>query len=140
MSKPGWRHFRAAQYMLSYLAGNIDVGIAYYSNSNRRIYSCADSDFGSDESRRACTEYVFVLANGPIKWQCSYSQEIPLSACEAEVRVVAAMLETVKHCIWIDRVLVSLGLGEEYTRGSVQISRSIDKTMRFVDRLMQIGL
>lgn len=38
------------------------------------------------------------------------------------------MLEPVKTCIWINRVLESLGLGEEYTNGSVHISSSIDKT------------
>ena len=114
MSKPGYRHYRAANFLLSYLSGTIDLGIAFYSSGNRRIYAYADSDFGSDESRRACAGFVFILANGPIKWKCSFSQEIPLSICEAEVRVVAAMLELVKHCIWIDRVLHSLGLGEEY--------------------------
>ena len=39
------------------------------------------------------------------------------------------MLEPVKHCIWINRVLHSLGLGEEYTSGSVQISSSVDSTV-----------
>ena len=101
MSKPGYRHYRAANFLLSYLSGTIDLGIAFYSSGNRKIYAYADSDFGSDESRRACAGFVFILANGPIKWKCSFSQEIPLSTCEAEVRVVAAMLEPVKHCIWI---------------------------------------
>ena len=71
----------------------------------------------------------FVLANGPVKWKCSFSQEIPLSTCEAEVRAVSAMLEPVKHCIWIDRVLHSLGLGEDYISGAVQISSSIDSSV-----------
>jgi len=129
MSKPGYRHYRAANYLLSYLSGTVDLGIAFYSTGNRRIYAYADSDFGSDESRKACAGYVFILANGPIKWKCAFSQEIPLSTCEAEVRAVSAMLEPVKHCIWIDRVLNSLGLGEEYTSGSVQISSSIDSSV-----------
>ena len=129
MSKPGYRHYRAANYLLSYLSGTVDLGIAFYSTGNRRIYAYADSDFGSDESRKACAGFVFILANGPIKWKCAFSQEIPLSTCEAEVRAVSAMLEPVKHCIWIDRVLNSLGLGEEYTSGSVQISSSIDSSV-----------
>jgi len=112
--------------MLSYLSGNIDLGIAFYNDGNRRIYAYADSDFGSDESRRACAGYVFVLANGPIKWKCAFSQEVPLSTCEAEVRVVSAMLEPIKTSIWINRVLESIGLGESYTKGVVQIHSSID--------------
>ena len=50
--------------MLSYLSGNIDLGIAYYSDGNRRIYAYADSDFGSDESRRACADSPMVLSDG----------------------------------------------------------------------------
>jgi len=126
MSKPGWKHYRAAQYMLSYLSDNIDLGIAFYSSGNHRIYAYADSDFGSDESRRACAGYVFILANGPIRWKCAFSQEVPLSTCEAEVRVVSAMLEPIKTSIWINRVLESIGLGESYTKGVVQIHSSID--------------
>ena len=61
MSKPRWKHYRAAQYMLSYLSGNIDLGIAFYSSGNHRIYAYADSDFGSDESRKACAGYKQIV-------------------------------------------------------------------------------
>ena len=36
------------------------------------------------------------------------------------------MLEPVKHCIWTDKVLQSLRLGEECISGSAQISSSVD--------------
>ena len=42
------------------------------------------------------------------------------------------MLEPVKHCIWIDLVLHSLGLGDDYTSGSVQISSSIDTVVQLL--------
>ena len=29
MSKPGWKHYEAAQHMLSYLSGTLDLGITY---------------------------------------------------------------------------------------------------------------
>ena len=51
---------------------------------------------------------------------------IPLSTCEAEVRVVVAMLEPIKTSIWINRALESMSLGESYTKGAVQIHSSID--------------
>ena len=50
--------------MLSYLSGNVELGTAYYNSGNHRIYAYAESDFGSDESRKACADYVFILANG----------------------------------------------------------------------------
>ena len=43
-----------------------------------------------------------------------FSKEVPPSTCEAEVRIVSAMVETIKVCVWIDKVLDSLGLGENY--------------------------
>jgi len=128
MSKPGHRHHRATNYLLSYLSGTVDLGIAFYSSGNKRIYAYADSDFGSDESRRACAGYIFILANGPIRWKCAFSKEVPLSTCEAEVRIVSAMVEPIKDCVWIDKVLDSLGLGEEYRKGSVKVHSSIDST------------
>ena len=37
-----------------------------------------------------------------------------------------AMVEPIKDCVWIDKVLDSLGSGEEYRKGSVQVHSSID--------------
>ena len=66
------------------------------------------------------------MANGPTRWKCGFSQEIPLSTCEAEVRVVSAMLEPIKTSIWINRVLESMSLDKSYTAGVVQMHSSID--------------
>ena len=126
MSKPGWKHYRAVQYKLPYLSGNIDLGIAFYNSGNRRIYGCVCwLRFRVDETRKACAGYVFILTNGPIRWKCGFIQEIPLSTREAEA-VVAAMFEPIKTSIWINRVLESMALGETYTKGIVQIYSSID--------------
>lgn len=54
MSKPGYRHYRAANYLLSYLSGTVDFGIAFYSSDNRRIYAYADSDSVEKSVRRIC--------------------------------------------------------------------------------------
>ena len=126
ISKPGYRHYRAASFLLSYFSGAVDLGIAFYSSGSRRINAYVDSDFGSDESRKACA--VFILANGPIRWKYAFSKEVPLSTCEAEVRIVSAMVEPIKDCICIDKVFDSLGLGEEYRKGSVKVHSSIDST------------
>ena len=49
--------------------------------------SCLGSNlFGGKDS-------ALKMANGPIRWKWALSQEILLSTCEAEVRVVAVMLE-----------------------------------------------
>ena len=44
----------------------MNLGIAFYSYENSRTYAYADSDFGSDESRRVCAEYGFIHANGNV--------------------------------------------------------------------------
>ena len=102
------------------------MGITYSSTGNRRFYAYADSDFGADETRKNCFGYVFILANEPIHWICSFSKEVALSTCEAEVRAVSAMLEPTNTAIWIDKVLESLGLGEQYVEGVVEIKSTID--------------
>ena len=50
------------------------------------------------------------------------------SRFQPEVRIVSAMVEPIKDCVWIDKVLDSLGLGEEYRKGSVKVHSSIDST------------
>ena len=44
------------------------------------------------------------------------------------MRAVSAMLEPTNTAIWIDKVLESLGLGEQYVEGVVEIKSSIDAT------------
>ena len=100
----------------------------YSSTGNRRFYAYGDSDFGADETRKNCSGYVFVLANGPIRWKFSFSKEAAMSTCEAEVRAVSAMLKPTNTAIWIDKVLECLGLGEQYVEGVVEIKSSIDVT------------
>jgi hypothetical protein len=66
MANPGWKHFQAAKWLLSYLAKYPDLGIVFYSGANSRPYGYCDADHGSDETRRSISGYLFFLAGGPI--------------------------------------------------------------------------
>ena len=68
MSYPNQKHLDATFHLLRYLAGTVELGIGYRSTGNKRSYFYADSDDGSDETRRSCAGYVSFLADGPIYW------------------------------------------------------------------------
>ena len=110
MKNPGWAHYRAAQYVLSYLSNKTDLGIAYYHDGNRYPYAYADADFGSDESRRAYMGYMFILANGPIAWKCKMSEVIPLSSCESEILSVHAAFRACQQAVFLKKFLESIGV------------------------------
>ena len=66
MANPGHEHYQTALEVLRYLNGTVTLGIGYRSGGNRFPYCYCDSDFASDESRRSCSGYMFMLAGGPI--------------------------------------------------------------------------
>jgi len=101
MAKPGHTHYKASQYLLSYLSNTPNLGISYYSTGNRKPYAYADADFGADESRRARVGSVFMLADGPIHWMSKLTEAIPLSTCESEIRSIGAAFNPVKFCSWL---------------------------------------
>ena len=140
MSKPGYAHYKAAQYLLSYLSGTTNLGIAYYSTGNRKPYAYADADFGADESRRARVGSVFMLAGGPIHWSSKLTEEIPLSTCESEIRSIGAAYGPTRYCVWLCRFMedicykepgepgrISIGLSPEVVLDGFDLSIDVDE-------------
>jgi hypothetical protein len=116
MANPGWKHFQAAKWLLSYLAKYPDLGIVFYSGANSRPYGYCDADHGSDETRRSISGYLFFLAGGPISWKAKLLKEVCLATAESETRAINAAKEPIKECCWLIKVLEELGhdlLGKE---------------------------
>ena len=126
MSKPGYAHYKAAQYLLSYLSGTTNLGIAYYSTGNRKPYAYADADFGADESRRARVGSMFMLAGGPVHWSSKLTEEIPLSTCESEIRSIGAAYGPTRYCVWLCRFMEDIGYKELGEPGRISIGLSPD--------------
>jgi hypothetical protein len=99
MSYPNYKHLDAALHLLRYLAGTVELGIAYRSTGNKRPYFYADSDDGSDETRRSCAGYISFLADGPIYWKSKLLDALSLSSCESEIRAINMAMEPIKESI-----------------------------------------
>ncbi len=138
MSKPGHAHYKAAQYLLSYLSGTTNLGIAYYSTGNRKPYAYADADFGADESRRARVGSVFILADGPIQWMCKLTDAIPLSTCESEIRSVGAAFSPTRYSVWLCKFMEDIGYKVEGEPGKISIGLSPDVALDGFDPSVDI--
>ena len=99
MSYPNQKHLDAALHLLRYLAGTVELGIGYRSTGNKRPYFYADSDDGSDETRRSCAGYISFLADGPIYWKSKLLDALSLSSCESEIRAINMAMEPIKESI-----------------------------------------
>ena len=99
MSYPNQKHLDAALHLLRYLAGTVELGIGYRSMGNKHPYFYADSDDGSDETRRSCAGYFSFLADGPIYWKSKLLDALSLSSCESEIRAINMAMEPIKESI-----------------------------------------
>ena len=140
MAKPGITHYKASQYLLNYLSDTTNLGISYYSTGNRKPYAYADANFGADESRRARVGSVFMLAGGPIHWMSNFTEAIPLSTCESEIRSIGAAFSPVKFCSWFSKFMedvnykavgenanISIGFASNISLDEFEIDVEIEK-------------
>ena len=109
MANPGWRHWKAAKWLLGYLAKYSDLGIQYTYDGNLRSYGYADADHGSDWSKRSISGNIFFLAGGPVSWQCKMQPVVSLSTAESEVRAIDAAFPAIREAAWLTKVLEELG-------------------------------
>lgn len=80
-SKEQWL---AAKRVLKYLKGTKNVGIMF-KKSNSPVTGFVDSDWANDISdRKSYYGFIFLLANGPISWECQKQKTLALSSTEAE--------------------------------------------------------
>lgn len=87
MGKLGEEHWRAAKWVLRYLAGTSKVGVVYGKAVSGE--DCAkgymDSDYAGDlDKRRSLTGYVFSLFGNTISWKATLQHIVTLSTTEVE--------------------------------------------------------
>lgn len=71
----------------------------------------SDSDFAGDlDDRKSTSGSVFLLAGGAISWSSKKQPVVTLSTTEAEYVAAAACA---CQCIWLRRILTTLGHKEE---------------------------
>jgi hypothetical protein len=106
-------HWIAVKHVIRYLKATRHLAIVYQRSAVRdlRLLSptaYCDSDWGGNLiDRRSVTGFVFLLCGGPFTWSSRSQSSVALSSCEAEYNVLS---ETVKHAIYMHKLLQPLGL------------------------------
>ena len=105
MANPGPKHYEAAIHVLRYLAGSIQLGIGYRSSGNVKPVIYAESDDGSDESRKSTAGHIVFFADGPIAWKAELINAYSLSTCESEIRAINAAFGAIKTACYLTNLM-----------------------------------
>jgi hypothetical protein len=105
MHNPSQKHLDVALDLVRYLACTEDLGIVYSREGNRRPILYCDADKGSQEHHLPTNGHILFLANGPIAWKCTNSDQYALSTCESEIRSVDASQPAIETAIYVKHIL-----------------------------------
>lgn len=98
-------HWLAVKRVLKYLKGTKDVGIVYQ-KGNAPVTGFVDSDWANNIlDRKSFYGYFFMLANGPISWECHKENMIALSSTEAEY---IGICEATKESLYLKSLISEL--------------------------------
>ena len=94
---------------MSYLHKTVNLGLLFGGSDGDLIGYC-DANSASDlGNRRSTSRAVFTLYGGPIFWFSRRQSCVDLSNTEPELILAA---ESAKQAIWLNRILVELGIPE----------------------------
>ncbi len=90
-----------------YLAGTLDLGITFESDTSDELVGYIDSDWaGLKVGRRSTRGYSFIFSGRPVSHQSKQQTTVAPSSTEAEYM---AITEAGKEALWIARFLALLG-------------------------------
>jgi hypothetical protein len=122
MQTPTVRHAMAADRVLRYLAGTVDVGLVFGARNGKEaadsrghgarldieVCAYADADWANDHTdRKSISGWVAKINGDPISWSSKKQKVVSLSTCEAELYAEAAAIQEV---LWLRGMLEELGL------------------------------
>ena len=113
MQAPLQRHWKAAQRVLRYLAGNKQDGLWFgrmnrQGNQNAQVHAYSDADWGSDKSdRKSITGWIAYVNGDPVSWASKKQSTVAQSSCEAELYAASA---ATNELLWLRSLLGELGL------------------------------
>jgi Reverse transcriptase (RNA-dependent DNA polymerase)/GAG-pre-integrase domain len=109
-SNPGEAHWEAGKTVLRYLKGaiNCHLTLGLHDGNLTELAAYSDSDWGRDvDSRRSITGYIFLLGLSAISWSSKKQTTVATSSVDG---VYQAGSMTVRHGLWLHRLLIELGL------------------------------
>jgi len=106
MNCHGKGHHTAADHLLRYLKGTVDIGLTYGVSKDLVPLGFCDADWGSDvDTRRSTTGFIFYMAGGPVCWKCKSQPTVALSSSESEYMALAMAAQEAVHLILLSSEL-----------------------------------
>jgi histone deacetylase 1/2 len=108
MSCPTMTHWRAAQGVLRYLAGTLEVGITYGGGrAAEGLQGWCDANWGGDiPGRKSTSGYVFTTAGGAVSWRSKLQGCVAASTQEAEYMAASA---AAREAMWLGQLFADMG-------------------------------
>jgi hypothetical protein len=107
MTNPGPQHKTAAQRVLRWLAGTINLSVRYTKGGGGLVgYTDADWAGLQSEDCKSTSGYVFKLSGGPVSWCSKKQTSVALSSTESEY---IAQALAVQEATWIQLFISELG-------------------------------
>lgn len=126
---PGRMHWNALKHVMAYVKGTINYGISYQAGGDLRPIGYVNSDFaGCKDSRRSTEGSIFMVAGGPVSWECKRQDTVALSTVEAEYMAFSC---ATAQAIWLSKFFNEIGLNSTkptiiYADNNGAISNSIN--------------
>lgn len=106
LSAPAQSHIAAAQHVLRYLKGTLNVGLFYKADNSLELTAYCDADWGTCRfSARSLSGYAIFLGSSLISWKTKKQKTVSKSTAEAEYR---SMSYTTSELIWLEGLFQDL--------------------------------
>ncbi|KAL8132882.1 hypothetical protein AgCh_008381 [Apium graveolens] len=106
LSAPAQSHLNAAQHVLRYLKGTLNVGLFYKANISLELIAYCDTDWGTCPfSARSLSGYAIFLGSSLISSKTKKQKTVSKSTAEAEYR---SMSYTTSELVWLEGLFIDL--------------------------------
>ncbi|XP_056695362.1 uncharacterized mitochondrial protein AtMg00810-like [Spinacia oleracea] len=107
MCEPRKPHLQAGIHVVKYLVGTIDWGLYYPVDSELKLISFCDLDWGNYAfSSRSLSGHCVFLGKSLVSWKTKKQKIVSKSLTEAKYR---CMTQTISELFWLNGVLEDLG-------------------------------
>ena len=111
-SDPSMEHWNRAMDVLRYIRGSLDLNLVYKKSENFELVGYADSDWAADKrTGKSVYGYAFYIGGNIVSWKSKKSQTT--TATSSTVAELEALYHATVEGIWLNGLLMSLGLSKE---------------------------
>jgi len=101
-------HWNALKHVMAYIKGTIDYGITYKGGGSLEPSRYVDLDYtGCKDTRGSTKDNIFMVAGGPVSWECKRQDTVVLSIVETEFM---AFSKATTQALWLLKYFNKVGL------------------------------